>query len=373
MLNNILLTGKGRCNFTTAKPVSEIVAAFSKKGKFLYSALTKFSNTDLISFFEKRGIKTKVERGQRMFPVSDQAQTILSCLLKELRINKVKILFKARVLKIKKPANFFTLFLDNKSEIEADKVIIATGGKSYPQTGSSGDGYRFAKDLGHKIISPKPALASLICRNKRIRNLAGLSLKNVKLTFKANNKMLLSIFGEMLFTHLGVSGPMVLISSKAVYNSISKKEKVEALIDLKPALDKVKLKKRIYRDIHKSPKKEFQSLLKELLPKKLIYFTHTKLEIDKKRLNSSLTAKEVDSLVTFLKEFSFTIDAVSPLSTAIITNGGVEIDQINSQTMESNIVPNLFFSGEIIALDGPTGGYNLQKAFSTGYLAGNSV
>ena len=245
----LLLTGKGRCNFTNNKPIPQIVAAFGKKGRFLYSALTKFSNQDLIAFFEKRGIKTKIERGQRVFPQSDQSQTILDCLAAELKKNKVKILHDFRVIKIRK-RNEFTLFSEKGKSVKAIKIILATGGKSYPQTGSTGDGYRLAKDLGHRIIPLKPALAGLIVHNRKIRNLAGLSLKNIQLTFKTKANIITSLFGEMLFTHQGISGPVVLLASKTIYEALGKKEKIIASIDLKPALNKNQLKKRIYREIH---------------------------------------------------------------------------------------------------------------------------
>ena len=368
----LLLTGKGRCNFSTSKEIPQIVDAFGKKGKFLYGALTNFSNQNLIAFFENRGVKTKIERGQRVFPQSDSSQTILDCLLNELKKNRVKIIYNSHVVKIKKNPNNFTIILKNSGIIKAKSAILATGGKSYPKTGSTGDGYRLAKKFGHQIIPPKPALAGLIVKDRGLRNLAGLSLKNVKLTFKTETKILGSVFGEMLFTHQGISGPIVLQSSKTIYESLAKHEKVTAVLDLKPALTEKQLKLRIFREIHAIPKKEFQSLLKNLLPRLLIYFTCQTVRINKKTLNSQLKGEEIDRLFKFLKGFSFPIHSVAPLSKAIITSGGVDINQIDSRNMQSKIIPGLFFCGEIIALDGPTGGFNLQKAFSTGYLAGMS-
>ena len=265
-------------------------------------------------------------------------------------------------------------FYQKRKKLSGQKELFwLRGGKSYPQTGSTGDGYRLAKNLGHQIIPLKPALVGLIVKNRRVRSLAGLSLKNVQLTFKVENKVLISLFGEMLFTHQGISGPIVLQSSKTVYESLAKKEKVTALLDLKPALDKNQLKRRIFREIHKMPKKQFQGLLKTLLPKLLIHFTSQTIGVEEKILNANLTTEEVRRLIEFLKEFSFSIDAAAPLSTAIITSGGVDVDQIDSRNMESKIIPHLYFGGEMMALDGPTGGYNLQKAFSTGWLAGFSV
>jgi len=369
----LLLTGKGRCNLTNNTTTKKIVGTFGKKGKFLYSALTKFSNKDLISFFEERGVKTKVERGQRVFPESDKSQTILDCLSKELKKNRVKAVYNFRVTKIKRGSDEFAIFNERKERIMAKKVILATGGKSYPQTGSTGDGYKFAKDLGHQITPLKPALTGLIVKNKSIRSLAGLSLKNVQLTFKTEDNVLISLFGELLFTHQGISGPIVLQGSKTVYEALETKEKVTACLDLKPALDRKQLKKRVFREIHKMPKKQFKGLLETLLPRLLIRLTSQIIEVDEKTINANLTTEETQRLIEFLKEFSFSIDGTAPFSTAVVTSGGVSVDQIDSRNMGSKIVPNLYFCGEMIELDGPTGGYNLQKAFSTGYLAGLSV
>lgn len=369
----LLLTGKGRCNLTNNTSIPKLVEAFGKKGGFLYSALTKFSNQDLISFFEEGGVETKVERGQRVFPKSNKSQTILDCLSKELKKSNVELVYNYRVTRIKREAGGFTIFNEKKKTIRAKRIVLATGGKSYPQTGSTGDGYRLAKNLGHQITPLKPALTGLIVKDKTIRGLAGLSLKNVQLSFKTGDKVLISLFGEMLFTHQGISGPIVLESSKTVYEALAKKEKVGAFLDLKTALDENQLKERIFREIHKMPKKQFKGLLRTLLPLLLIPFTSQTIGIDEKTINAHLTTEEVQRLINFLKEFSFSIDATAPFSTAIVTSGGVAVDQIDSRSMESKIVPNLYFSGEVIALDGPTGGYNLQKAFSTGWLSGLSL
>lgn len=368
----LLLTGKGRCNLTTTKEVSQIIDAFGKKGKFLYGCLSKFSNRNLMQFFEGKGIKLKVERGKRVFPQSNKSITILNCLKRELKKNNVQIYFEFNVNSIAVKNSLFHL-AGKKENILAKKLIISTGGQSYPQTGSTGDGYRFARSLGHKIIKPQPALAPLIVADKNITSLAGLSLKNVDLYFSTKDKVFLKEFGEMLFTHRGISGPIVLQSSKEVYKQIQKREKVLARIDLKPKLNKNVLKKRIHREIHKVPKKEYQSLLKLLLPRLLISYALKMTKIDKHQKNADLTEIQINNLINFLKDFNFAITKVAPLKMAIITSGGVDINEINSKTMESKIVPNLFFAGEIIALDGPTGGYNLQKAFSTGWVAGKSA
>ncbi|PIS08984.1 aminoacetone oxidase family FAD-binding enzyme [Candidatus Beckwithbacteria bacterium CG10_big_fil_rev_8_21_14_0_10_34_10] len=368
----LLLTGKGRCNLTTSKEIPQIIDAFGKKGKFLYGALTRFSNQNLRQFFEEKGVKLKVERGGRVFPQSDKSKTILNCFEKELKKKKVKINFEFKVKKVIVKDNLFKL-INQEETILAKKLIIATGGKSYPQTGSTGDGYLFAQALGHKIIRPEPALVPLIVNDKEINSLAGLSLKNINLSFFCEDKVFLKEFGEMLFTHQGISGPIVLEFSKEVYKKLNKGKKILAQIDLKPALEKSVLKKRIHREIEKMPKKEYQNLLRVLLPRLLIEYVLKITEVDKHLKNACLTEIQISNLINFLKDFRFEITGVMPLKTAIVTSGGIDINEINSKTMESKIVPNLFFAGEIIALDGPTGGYNLQKAFSTGWLAGKST
>ena len=368
----LLLTGKGRCNLTTSKEIPEIVSAFGKKGKFLYGALTRFSNHDLVDFFENRGVKTKTERGDRVFPESNKAIDILNCLQNELKKKNIKIYFDFNAVKLTIKNNLFKV-ASRSQIIFTEKLIIATGGKSYPQTGSTGNGYKFAKSLGHKIIKPKPALTPLIANDKNISSLAGLSLKNVSISFFTEGGIFSEEFGEMLFTHQGISGPIVLKSSKKVYKEIIKGNRVSAKIDLKPALDKAVLKKRIHREIQKAPKKEYQSLLKTLLPKLLISYVLKTTKIDKHQRNADLSKDEIDCLTSFLKNFNFQINKTAPLKKAIITNGGVDIKEINPKSMQSKIIPNLFFSGEIISLDGPTGGYNLQKAFSTGWVAGKST
>ncbi len=368
----LLLTGKGRCNFTTSKEVSGIIGAFGRQGRFLYGALTKFSNKDLISFFEKRNVKTKIERGSRVFPESNKSITILRCLEDELREKEVNLFFNFNVKTIVQKANYFYISTRLRT-IKTNKIIIATGGKSYPETGSTGDGYKFAEILGHKIIEVKPALVGLVVENKSINSLAGLSLKNINIHFLINGKPFIKEFGEMLFTHIGISGPCVLKASKDVYENLRKQKEVSAKIDLKPRLDQKKLKQRIHREISKSPKKEYQSLLKTLLPRLLINYAIYKTNIDKHKQASQLNRTEIKKLIEFLKDFRFKIHAVEPLKKAIITNGGIDIDEIDSRNMESKKVRNLFFAGEIISLVGPTGGYNLQKAFSTGWLAGKSA
>lgn len=369
----LLLTGKGRCNLTTNKTIPEIVDAFGKKGRFLYSALSQFSNRQLIRFFESRGVKTKVERGQRVFPQSNQAQDVLNCLAYELEKLKVPVYYQTKVVKITNSEGGFKLYLKSKNNLWCKKLVLATGGASYPGTGSTGDGYRFAKDLGHQIKTLKPALAPLFVKDKKIRALAGLDLNNIELMIKTNQKTIITRFGDMIFTHQGISGPIVLETSKHVYDLTQNQEPVVAHIDLKPAITRNQLTKRIFREIHQNPKKHFQNLLKKLLPMSLIKYTVNQVKIDPHQVSHTLDKSQVKKVVDFLKDFKFKIDGVAPIETAIITSGGVDPHQIDSRSMESSIQPKLYFAGEIIALDGPTGGYNLQKAFSTGWLAGKSL
>lgn len=369
----LLLTGKSRCNFTNIMETSEMVKEFGKKGKFLYGALSRFSNHDLIDFFEKKGIDCKTERGGRVFPKSDKALDILDCLKKELKQKRVKIFYNFSASRVSRQKNHFKISSRNKTTVLAQYLLLATGGKSYPKTGSTGDGYKIAANFGHKIIPLHPALVPLIVKDKDIYPLAGLSLKNVSLSFFVKNKKVINIFGEMLFTHQGISGPIVLKVSKEIGKFLKKGQKVKASLDLKPALSEKKLILRIYHDIHQSPQKEYQSLLKNLLPKLLIPVAIEKTNIDKHRRSSSLEKREVLELISFLKNFSFFIHKTAPIEEAIVTAGGIDVDEINPRTMESRIIPNLFFAGEIIALDGPTGGFNLQKAFSTGWLAGTAI
>jgi len=369
----LLISGKGRCNVTTSKDIHEIVKAFGENGKFLYSVLSQFSNQDVINFFESRGITLKEERGDRMFPVSNKSSSILYCLLKELIKKGVDLIYNFAIKKITKDNNNYFKINNGKDCILSRKVIIATGGKSYPQTGSTGDGYRFAESFGHKVIKEIPALVPLIVINRDLNRLAGLSLKNVELKFISNGEVFAHEFGEMLFTHKGISGPIVLKMSKKVYQELAGGNVVTAIIDLKPKLDEATLKKRIISEIQIAPKKEYQTLLTTLLPKLLIPYAIHITQIDKHQQSSTLNKTQTASLLFFLKNFSFKIDGVESIDNAIVTHGGVNIIEIDRKTMESKITPGLYFAGEIICLDGPTGGFNMQKAFSTGYAAGKSA
>jgi hypothetical protein len=364
----LLISGKGRCNVTTSKDTHDIVKAFGKDGRFLYGVLSQFSNQEVMQFFEERGVKLKVERGDRVFPVSNTSSTILNCLIDELKKKNVEVYYNFNVKQVSKIDSLFQI-TSKKGTIAAKKLIISTGGKSYPKTGSTGDGYIFARMFGHKVISPIPALVPLIVNNN-INSLAGLSLKNVELSFVSRDKIFSKEFGEMLFTHIGISGPIVLKLSKGVYQELEKGNKVIANIDLKPKLNEIILRKRIIREIQTAPKKEYQSLLGTLLPKLLIFYAINITEINKHQQSSTLSKEQINTLISFLKKFNFEITGVESIDNAIVTHGGVDINEIERKTMESKIISGLYFAGEIICLDGPTGGFNMQKAFSTGFVAG---
>ena len=367
----LLITGKGRCNITQAEfDDKEFVKNLGKKGKFLFSALATFGPQAVVDFFETRGLATKTERGGRIFPVSNRAMDVLNVLLEYLRKNQVLIKTGAKVLGFESKNNHINcLKLANQRDIYADNFIIATGGKSYPATGSVGEGYDWAKNLGHKIAETMPALTPLLTQEEWPKSLAGLSLKNVELKVYQDNKKLDSCFGEMLFTHFGISGPIVLDVSKRV-GELLKNDEVEIKIDLKPAITLAELDQRLLRDFQKNLNKDFINYLPELLPQKIISTIVELSGIEGRKKIHLITKVERIKLAGLLKELKIKIEKTMGYAQAIITSGGVDLKEINSKTMRSKIIDNLFFAGEIIDLDGPTGGYNLQISWSTGYAAG---
>ena len=369
----ILLTGKGRCNFTNTADKEDFIEAFGKNGKFLYHAFNTFSNYDLISFFEDRGVPTKIERGGRVFPENDKAISILNSLRKQVRKDKTKIFYRFPVVKITKSQKEFRIMSSSSQVITAKKLIIATGGKSYEITGSTGDGHSYAEDFGHTIEKTRPGLAPLYVKNELIRSLAGLDLKNVQLRIFKGEEEIYKKIGTVLFTHQGISGPIVLPSSKLVHKAIAEKENIVAMIDLKPTIEERQIIKRLESLIRESAEKEYQSLLKELLPRSLIPVFIKVSGYDKHRKNKTFNSQNIKKIAALLKNFSFYIDGVAPIEKAIVTAGGVNLKEIDPNTMESKLVSNLHFAGEIINVDGITGGYNLTAAFSTGWLAGKSV
>ena len=375
----LLITGKGRCNITNNAQMDKFMANTPTNPKFLYGVFNNFTNKDIIELLESEGVKTKVERGERVFPVSDRAQDVLEALLHILKKENVQILTNTTAKRIITDAekNVLGVELDDGKEIKADKIILATGGKSYPVTGSTGDGYRIAKDLGHTITKIEPSLVPLTSHEEVCKKLQGLSLRNVAIQLQICDKVVYKDFGEMLFTHFGVSGPIVLSASSYLVKTknieqILKEDKVELEIDLKPALSEEKLDARILRDFEEQKNKQFKNSLDKLLPQKLIPVIIEKTNINESKKINEITKQERQKLVNELKHFKISINGTRPIEEAIVTSGGINIKEINPKTMESKLINGLYFAGEIIDVDCLTGGYNLQVAWSTGYTAGIS-
>lgn len=369
----LLITGKDRCNLTNADTdIHNFIDKFGKKGRFLLSSLYSFSIEDTISFFNDNNLPTKVERGGRIFPVSDKAKDVQELFIRLLNENNVRVFLNSKVKSIIKSDKRISKIETDKFTLHADKVIVCTGGLSYPGTGSTGDGFKWAKSLGHKVIPLKPALTPILLKEKWIKSLEGLSLKNIQISVFQNNKKKDSRFGEALFTDKGMSGPIILDMSKEIGNLLVKGP-VQLTIDFKPALDFKTLDNRIIKDIEKSPNKKLKNLLAGLLPKKLIPIFLDILMLDPEKKNNTLTKEERKKLRSHLKEFSLNVEKLLGFKKAIITSGGIDLREIDPDTMKSKIIDNLYFAGEIIDLDAPTGGYNLQLCWSTGYLAGTSV
>lgn len=366
----LYITGKGRCNVTNNKDIGEFFDSIPGNPYFLYSSLYSFTNIDTMNFFENSGVKLKVERGDRVFPVSDKASDIIDALYNELRKNKVTIMTDCKVKDIKLGNNLInSLVLENGNEIKGYAFIIATGGKSYPLTGSTGDGFKFAKKAGHKITELKPSLVPIETKEDWAKELQGLSLRNVTLEIFEGKKSLYKDLGEMLFTHYGITGPLVLSGSRF----IEKGKDYKIKINLKPALDFKELDLRIQRDFKKYLNKDFKNSLDDLLPKKLIPIIIALSGIDEDKKVNSITKEERRNLLDVIQNLTLTVKGLRPIEEAIVTAGGVTVDEIDPSTMQSKIVSNLFFAGEVIDVDAFTGGYNVQIALSTGYIAGTKV
>lgn len=384
----LLITGKGRCNITSSLDISEFIVNIPGNGSFLYSAFNNYTNQDIIEFLKRNGVSVKEERGNRIFPTSDKSIDVLNAFTKELNKKQVKIKFDTKVTGIETENNKVkaVIYMDKNNESKkllVDKVILATGGKTYSATGSTGDGYEIAKKLGHTVTSIKPSLVPLTATGESLnicKELQGLSLKNVsiKLVNTENKKTIYEDFGEMLFTHFGVSGPIILSSSahllryKNVENLLAQ-NKIQLQIDLKPALSLEKLDLRLQRDFAQEKNKEFKNSLNNLLPQKLIAIIVKLSEIKPNKQVNEITKEERLKLASLLKELKINISGFRPLDEGIVTSGGINIKEINPKTMESKIIEGLYFAGEIIDVDAYTGGFNLQIAYSTGYTAGNNV
>ena len=377
----LLITGKGRCNITSSLDINDFIKNIPGNGKFLYSSFQNFTNTDIINLIESNGIKVKNERGNRVFPVTDKAQDVLNCFIKEIKKYKnIEIRYNSQVKEIllkELNSEVYGVKLISGEKIEADKIILATGGKSYPVTGSSGDGYELAQKCGHTIEKIRGSLVPLVADKRICQNMQGLSLRNVKIQLIdiEKNKKIYEDFGEMLFTHFGVSGPTILSSSAHLlrYKNIDKllkENKIKLCIDLKPALSEEELNKRILRDFEEYKNKEYKNSLDKLLPKKMINIIIELSQINPYKKVNEITKEERMKLVKILKGLEITITGFRPVEEAIVTAGGVSVKEINPKTMESKIVKGLYFAGEIIDVDAYTGGFNLQIAYSTGYTAG---
>lgn len=372
----VSITGKGRCNITNIADKQTIIKNMPGNGSFIYSALHKFGNQDVIDFFHQHGVMTKVERGGRVFPVSDNAKDVVEAFYKALKEGNVEVVTGQSVKRILMHNGQVTgVLAGNNIEYPADGVILATGGASYPGTGSTGDGYRMAEMAGHTIVPLKPSLVPLEVAEDWIGELQGLSLKNVTASVIFEGKKMADDFGEMLFTHYGLSGPIILSLSKKVAELFKNKPGEEVLIEinLKPALTAEVLDKRIQRDFEKFSRKQLKNSLGELLPAKLINVIIDLAHLDPDKFVHQITKEERARLQQQITNLTFTITGTRPVSEAIVTAGGIHVKEINPKTMESKIVNGLFFAGEVIDIDGYTGGFNLQAAFSTGYIAGQNA
>lgn len=368
----LFITGKGRCNVTNAKDISEFFDFIPGNPHFLYSALYTYTNIDVMNFFENAGVKLKVERGSRVFPNSDKSSDIISGLSRGLNEAGVDLRLHSKVKDVIFNNNKIeAVILENGSKVKGDYFIITTGGKSYPLTGSTGIGFDLAKKMGHSIVEPKPSLVPIEIEESWVRELQGLSLRNIELKIKnkKNSKVVYSGQGEMLFTHFGISGPLVLSGSRFIKDG----ERFEISLNLKPALEEKQLDLRIQKDFKKNLNKDFKNSLDELLPKKLIPVIIELSGIDENKKVNSITKEERRTLLNLLKNLTFTVKGLRDIAEAIVTAGGVSTKEIDPSTMKSKIVDNLYFAGEVIDVDAFTGGYNVQIALSTGYLAGKSI
>lgn len=368
----IYITGKGRCNFTNASPLEEIMQAVVSNPKFLYSAFYTFSNDAVMDFFENQGMPYKIERGNRAFPVSDHASDVIRALERAMKEQNVRIRLHTQVRELLIEDDKATgVLLTNGDKIMADSLILATGGLSYPTTGSTGDGHTIAKNSGHKIVTPRPALVPLTTKEEYILRMQGLSLKNVSLKIKDEKRVIYDAFGEMLFTHFGVSGPLVLSASSVLSRHFPRE--YQAYIDLKPALSEEVLNERLLREFSERPNQHIKAVFQQLLPAKMIPVMIELSQISMDKPVNAITKEERRRLVGLFKAFPFTITGTRGFKEAIITQGGVSVKDIDPATMESKRIKDLYLVGELLDLDALTGGYNLQIAWSTGYLAGISI
>ncbi len=371
LAKKVRITGKGRCNITNSADMEDFIRNVPTNGKFLYSAFYAFTNQDMIALLEAQGVPVKTERGGRVFPVSDSAKDVAEA-LKRYALKKNVCLMHAQAQEVLIKNGAVSGVYTDKGFVDCDSVILAAGGRSYPRTGSTGDGYRMAEKAGHTIITPRPSLIPIVTKEKWVSELMGLSLKNVELTvYNEKGKKIYSDFGEMLFTHFGISGPIVLSASAHLREPEKKQYKIT--VDLKPALTSDQLDKRILRDFSAFSRKYLQNALDELLPKALIPVIIELSGIDSHREVNSITREERYKLCGLLKALPLHVAGFRPIDEAIITSGGVKVGEIDPSTMASKLIGGLYFAGEVIDVDAYTGGFNLQIAFSTGWLAGDNA
>ena len=367
----LLLTGKGRCNLTNAASFDEFMLRFSKKAQFLRNAFKEFFVEDLFDFFQERGLKLKIERQKRVFPYTDSSLSVLHVLKKELAASGVEVSYNTRVKDIViRDRKISGVCLSGNKKISTDTIVIATGGVSYSFTGSEGDGHRIAEKAGHTITPLRPALVPLKVKQAYVKGLEGLSLKNIQLNFTSNKKILKSEIGELLFTENGISGPLVLSLSADLLDILKAKGVLTLEIDLKPALDLKQLDLRLLREINVVPKKTIFNLLRAMLPVRIIGLFLQLAAINKDTRASHITSLERKEIISLLKSWRFDIIGSAGIEKAMVTRGGVSLKDIDPKTMQSRIIKGLYFAGEIIDVDADTGGFNLQAAFSTGYLSG---
>ncbi|MDE5985130.1 MAG: NAD(P)/FAD-dependent oxidoreductase [Eubacterium sp.] len=368
----LMITGKGRCNVTNATfELDDLISYVPTNPRFMYSAFSNFMPYDTMALFEELGVPLKIERGNRVFPQSDKAVDIVDALVNYCKDSGVQIIHACAKAFECDGTRITLVILDDKTKIECDKVAVCTGGKSYPLTGSTGDGYALAKSVGHTVTEIKPSLVPLVCSNNFVPKLQGLSLKNISIKLFENDKVIYSDFGEMLFTHYGISGPVILSASSHIRNMGKKQYKIS--IDLKPALDEQILDKRLQRDFAEQSNKDFINSLNKLLPKKLIPVIVLLSGVEPSAKVNQITKEQRQRLVKLIKNLTVDVSAFRPVEDAIITSGGINVKEIDPKTMKSKIMDNLYFAGEVIDVDAYTGGFNLQIAFSTAVLCAQNM
>jgi len=369
----LLLSGNARCNITSScENVEDFIAHFSASGKFLRNAFSVFFNKELLRFFRKRGLDFKVEPSGKVFPITDKSSDVLRILVKYVKDSGCQIFYRKEVFCIVKNADIFEVTTKDGSIYTAKKVIIATGGLSYPQTGSTGFGFHIAKTLGHTVIKPKPGLTGIILKNHFLKEWQGVSFEDAGITIYADDSLIYKDSGEMIFTHFGISGPVILHMSHIVYDALDSGKKVFLQVDFKPGMNHHSLEVAFREELKNSPSRKISNTLKEFIPSRLVKRFLESIRLDPDKLLTHLSKEEIKLVLENLKAFRLVVEAVKPIQEAMVTCGGVSVKEIDPKTMESKIVKGLYFAGEVIDIDGRTGGYNLQAAFSTGWMAGTA-